>query len=273
MIKSDLESEGIRVSVRKLCDWLEVPRSSLYREPKERRRYRLNEGLVKEIRAIIDQKPHAGVRTIHWALNRGRENRVNIKAVHRIMKIKGWLMQKRPKGMRPRVEGWASRTSKPDVRWAVDMTHFMTKRDGWCHITAIIDCCDRTIVGWRVSKSGKAKVAAAALEDALIKRRPKPGLKLRSDNGLIFGAEDFHKVVRSAGLRQEFITPYTPEQNGMIERWFRTLKSECLWLKQYETVEEARHAIASFIDVYHNERPHRSLDMLTPSEWMERFAA
>jgi putative transposase len=228
---------------------------------------------VKEIRAIIDQKPHAGVRTIHWTLNRGREKRVNIKAVHRVMKIKGWLMHKRPKGLRPRVEGWASRTSKPDVRWAVDMSHFMTKKDGWCQITAVIDCCDRSIVGWRVSKSGKAKVAAAALEDALIKRRPKPGLKLRSDNGLIFGAEDFHKVARSAGIRQEYITPYTPEQNGLIERWFRTLKTECLWLRQFETVEDARSAVASFIDVYHNERPHRSLNMLTLSEWMERFAA
>lgn len=115
------------------------------------------------------------IRSLMRALNRDRENRVNIKAVHRIMKIKGWLMQKRPKGMRPRAEGWARRTSKPDVRWAVDMSHFMTKKDGWCHITAVIDCCDRSIVGWRVSKSGRAKVAAAALEDALIKRRPKAG--------------------------------------------------------------------------------------------------
>ncbi len=55
MTKADLESEGIRVSIRKLCDWLEVPRSSVYREPRERRRYKLNEGLVNEIRAIIDQ--------------------------------------------------------------------------------------------------------------------------------------------------------------------------------------------------------------------------
>ncbi len=153
------------------------------------------------------------------------------------------------------------------------MSHFMTKKDGWCHITAVIDCCDRTIVGWRVSKSGKASVAAAALEDAIIKRRPKPGLKLRSDNGLIFGAESFRRVVRAAGMKQEYITPYTPEQNGMIERWFRTLKSECIWMKQYESVEEARWAISKFIEVYHRERPHRSLGMLTPSEWMERFAA
>jgi putative transposase len=58
--------------------------------------------------------------------------------------------------------------------------------------------------------SNEPAVAAAALEDALIKRRPKPGLKLRSDKGLIFGAEDFHKVARTAGIRQEYITPYTP---------------------------------------------------------------
>lgn len=175
--------------------------------------------------------------------------------------------------MRPRVEGWVSQTSTPDTRWAVDMTHFMTRKDGWCHITAVIDCCDRSIVGWRVSKSGKADVAAAALEDAILKRRPKAGLKLRSDNGLIFGSEAFHKIVRSARIKQEYITPYTPEQNGLIERWFRTLKTECIWLKQYDSVGEAQQAIAAFIDVYHNERPHRSLDMLTPSEWMENFAA
>ena len=153
------------------------------------------------------------------------------------------------------------------------MSHFMTKKDGGCHITAVIGCCDRSIVGWRVSKSGKAKVAAAALEDALIRRRPKPGLKLRSDHGLIFGAEDFHKGSRGAGIRQEYITPYTPEQNGLIERWFQTLKTECLWLCQYETVEDARQPIASFIDIYHRERPHRTIGMSAPSEWMEQFAA
>ncbi len=67
----------------------------------------------------------------------------------------------------------------------------------------VIDCFDRSIVGWRVSKSGKASVAAAALEDAIIKRRPKTGLKLRSDNGLIFAAEAFHKVARGAQIKQE----------------------------------------------------------------------
>ncbi|RYZ89220.1 MAG: hypothetical protein EOP04_07395 [Proteobacteria bacterium] len=174
--------------------------------------------------------------------------------------------------MKPRFDGRVSKTSMPDRRWALAMSHIRIKKDSWCHHTAVFDCCDRNIVEWCVSKSGKADVDAAAPEDVIIKRQPRARLKLRSYNGLFFASEKFNKVSRSARMRQEHITPYTPEQNGVIERWFRTLKSECIWMKQYELVEEARWAISQFIDVYHKEDPHRSLDMLTPPEWVERFA-
>jgi len=60
-----------------------------------------------------------------------------------------------------------SRVARPNVRWAIDATHVFCGQDGWCHLTAIIDCCDRTIVSWRLSRSGVARIAAAALEDAL----------------------------------------------------------------------------------------------------------
>ena len=106
-------------------------------------------------------------------------------------------------------------------RWAVDATHVFCGSDGWCHLTAIIDCWDRNIVGWRLSKTGVAKIAAATLEDALRSRKVDPAandLTLRSDNGLVFGAKPFVKVVRRYGLDQEYITPYTPEQNRMIEQ-------------------------------------------------------
>jgi putative transposase len=272
-VRSDLEAEGTRISIRQLCEWLEVPRASVYRENRSRGRYRLNGDLVAAIRRIIDEKPYFGLRRIHWQLNRERKEKVNRKAVHRILKIKGWLMKKRPKGLRPRVRAWKSQTDQPNKRWAIDTSHFMTAQDGWCHITAVIDCCDRTIVGWRASRSGKAGIAAAALEDALIRRNPGSGLKLRSDNGLVFGSAGFQDVARRAGIYQEYITPYTPEQNGMIERWFLTLKSECLWLKNFGTLSEAREEIDQFVEKYNRERPHRALGMLSPSQWMEKFAA
>lgn len=124
---------------------------------------------------------------------------------------------------------------------------FFGGRDGWCYLTSIIDCHGRNIVGWRLSRTGIAKVAAAALEDVIRVRKISPveaTLTLRSDNGLVFGAKAFVSVARRHGLNQDYITPYTPEQNGMIERWFRSLKEECLWLRRFRDRDEAFLAIA-----------------------------
>jgi putative transposase len=67
---------------------------------------------------------------------------------------------------------------------------------------------------------------------------------LRSDNGLIFQSRRFRAACRGYRLRQEFITPYTPEQNGLVERFFRSLKEECVWQRNFESFGEARTAIA-----------------------------
>ena len=132
------------------------------------------------------------------------------------------------------------------------------------------------IVGWRLGRSGIAHVAAAALEDALRERditRGHEPLTLRSDNGLVFGAKVFVSVVRRYGLDQEYITPYSPEQNGMIERFFLTLKQECVWLQRFDDRNHAFRVIADWLDRYHSERPHSALGYLTPKEFSERRAA
>lgn len=140
-------------------------------------------------------------------------------------------------------------------------------------MTAVIDCCDRSILGWRISYSGKTKVAVAALEDAFTLRKPAPGLLLRSDNGLVFSSKQFRLSALKNGCLQEFITPYTPEQNGMIERWFRTLKEECVWLKNFEDLSEANRDIGDFINHYNQHRPHWSLGFKTPKEVFNQLAA
>src|SRR6185436_1462765 len=169
----------------------------------------LDATLMATIRAIIETAPAAGLRMITARVRRAAAVPINRKKVHRILKVNGWQVQQRPQGQRPRVQGWVSRTSRPNERWAIDTTHLFCGRDGWCHLTAIIDCCDRTIVGWRLSRTGMANVAAAALEDALRERgipHDHDLLTLRSDNGLVFGAKVFVSVVRRYGLEQEYIT-------------------------------------------------------------------
>jgi putative transposase len=127
-----------------------------------------------------------------------------------------------------------------------------------------------------LSRTGIAHVAAAALEDALRERGIIHGhdpLALRSDNGLVFGAKVFVSVVRRYGLAQEYITPYSPEPNGMIERFFLTLKQECVWQQRFTDRDHAFRVIADWLDRYHNARPHSALGYRTPKEYQDELAA
>ena len=212
-----MREEGKTVAIAQLCRWFELRRSSFYYVPKRRASTALDQAVVVEVRKVIEAHPTYGVRRITAMVRRNVSAAVNRKKIHRIIKINGWQVAQKPRGQRPRAKGWVSRAEKPNQRWAIDVTHVLCGTDGWCHLTAIIDCCDRSIVGWRLSRSGIAKIAAGALEDGLRARwisKGSPELMLRSDNGLVFGSKVFVEVVKRYGLDQEYITPYTPEQNA-----------------------------------------------------------
>ena len=236
--------EGHEVPIAARYRWFGVPRSSVYYRPTARRVRSCNPDRVRLVRQVVEANPLYGFRRIVAVACRKSPEAVNRKAIHRIVKENGRQLRQMPRGKRPRAAGWRSVAERPNQRWAVDATHVFCGRDGWWHLTAIIDCCDRAIVGWRLSKTGVAKVAAAALEDALRERK----------------------------LEQEYIVPYTPEQNGMIERFFGSLKSECLWLHRFENRDHSFRVIADWIDHYNDERPHQALDYLTPREYRARLA-
>ena len=126
-------------------------------------------------------------------------------------------------------------------------------------------------MGWHLSRSGKAITAASALEHALINRFgslgkvPKEFL-LRSDNGLVFTSHRYTALVRSYGLRQEFITPHCPQQNGMVERVIRTIKEQCIHRQRFDSIQHQTRAIGDWITFYNHRRPHQALDMKTPAE-------
>ena len=275
----ELKDSGHSASLAKVCRWFGVPRSSFYYRPKPRRPKREsadNRVLERKMRTIIEKHPSYGYRMI-WAVLVVIHNlQVNRKRIYRLYTKNSWQIRARPKGGRPRARKWSSRTTAPNVRWAIDTTHVFCGRDGWAHLTCIIDCWNREIVGWRLSRRGIAKVAAAALEDGLIKRgitADASNLTLRSDNGLVFGARAFAKVVARYRLKQEFITPYTPDQNGMIERFFRTLKEEAVWAYDYPDADEAFTTIANWIDFYNTQRPHSALGYRSPVDYAQPLAA
>ncbi len=216
--------------------------------------------------------PTYGYRRL-WALVRFKEGFfVNKKRVHKLCKelrLQVKTLRQRP---RPRADAMPSQTKASNQRWAIDATSFDCGRDGLGHLIAIIDCHDRQVVGWHMGLRGRAKEAVAALEDACLARfgtllkcsdqRP----VLRSDNGLIFQSRDFRRSCDDFGLEQEFITPYTPRQNGMIERFFRSLKEECVWLQRFKSFCEARKIVSNWIRYYNEERPHQSLGYRSPND-------
>ncbi|HEY5806796.1 MAG TPA: integrase core domain-containing protein [Povalibacter sp.] len=84
--------------------------------------------------------------------------------------------------------------------------------------------------------------------------------------GLVFTSRSYTALVRGYSLRQEFITPHTPEQNGLAERVIRTLKDQCVHRHRFETLQHASRVIGDWISFYNNRRPHQSLGMKTPAE-------
>jgi putative transposase len=133
-----MSSEGKAVSIAQLCRWFGVSRSTFYYRPPTTapRVPALDPALVATIRTIIEAEPAAGLRMITARVRRASPVPINRKKVHRILKINGWQVRQRPRGQRPRVAGWTSRTTEPNVRWAIDTTHLFCGGDGWCHCTS-----------------------------------------------------------------------------------------------------------------------------------------
>ena len=193
-------------------------------------------------------------------------------------------MRKRPIGMRPRIEAIPSVAKAPNERWSTDMCRVWAGRDGWTTLALVIDCRTRELLGWHLSRSGRATTAASALDRshgppsvrgpwrrALITRfgtlgRVPREFLLRSDNGLVFTSRKFTALVRGYGLKQEFITPHCPQQNGMVERVIRTLKEQCVHRRRFDSIQYAARAIGDWIGFYNHRCPHQALKMKTPAQ-------
>ncbi|ETD83956.1 IS3 family transposase [Rhodobacter capsulatus] len=259
-----LLADGIAVPLTKLCAWFGVPRRTVYYKP-TKAAPKADDRFAVPIKAMIEENPSFGYRTVAWLLG------FNKNTVQRVFQLKGWQVRKRAIGMRPRIEAVPSVATAPNERWSTDLARVWTGKDGWASLALVIDCHTRELLGWHLSRSGKATTASAALEHALISRfgtlgRVNREFLLRSDNGLIFTSRHFTALVRSYGLKQEFITPHCPQQNGMVERVIRTLKEQCIHRHRFESILHANRVIGDWISFYNHRRPHQALDMRTPVE-------
>jgi putative transposase len=157
---------------------------------------------------------------------------------------------------------------RPNKVWASDIT-YIPMAHGWVYLCAIVDWASRRVLAHRVSISMEADFCVEALQEALLKYGP-PDI-FNSDQGSQFSSEAFTAPLLALGVQISMDGRGAWRDNVFVERLWRTIKYEEVYLHAYETVADAKTALASYIEFYNSARPHSSLDKKTPDEFY--FAA
>lgn len=231
-----------------------------------------DEELTKKIEEIVSQHSQYGYRKVYAILRFRMKIPVYRNKVYEIMKRKKLLLpasttsRKMFKGIPFNLNVGASR---PNQLWGIDMTQIWCGTDGWGYFHGVIDHYDKTMLGYSFSRSCKAIGGVMALSEAASKRDVS-NLELRSDNGCHYGARIFRDELKRLGINHTRTMINTPKGNAVIERFFRTLKQECVWINQFENFDQAKPIVEAWVQQYNAERPHQTLGYLTPDEFFGR---
>ena len=276
----DLIQKTSDLSVRRQCELLGVTRSKVYYTPKAPDEETIER--KERIMALIDywhtENPAWGARKIRVLL-RNDGYFVTRKTVTKYMRemaiypiYPGPNTSKRnyKEGILPYLlRGYVPQF--PNQVWSIDITYIKMKRRHM-YLTAIIDWYSRMIVGWKLSDTLETAPVLDVVREA-VERHGVPAI-INSDQGSQFTSDDYKELLKSLHIRQSMDGKSRWADNIMIERWFRSLKTEKIYIEEYTTERELRVCIAAFINQYNNVRPHESLDNATPSSvFAARFIA
>lgn len=154
--------------------------------------------------------------------------------------------------------------SFPNQVWSIDIT-YIRMAHGHMYLTAIIDWFSRKIVGWNLSDTLETEgVIAEVKEAAAMYGVP---YIINSDQGTQFTSADYKSALESLGIRQSMDGKSRWADNIMIERWFRSLKTELIYINEFASPRALRNAIRDYVSVYNSERPHAAIEYHTPDEY------
>jgi putative transposase len=277
MSQPDREAKLDRVhpvlSIRRQCALLALARSGVYR----RQRPSHDGGapaLMRRIDELFMAWPFLGSRRM-TAMLRAEGHRINRKRVQRLMRAMGIAaLGPKPRTTKPasghRIFPYLLRgmtIERPNQVWAADITYIPIGR-GFLYLVAIMDWTSRAVLAWRLSNTMDASFCVAALEEALA-RFGKPDI-FNTDQGSQFTSEAFTGKLAAAGIRISMDGRGRWMDNVFIERLWRSLKYEDIYLKGYADGREARTGIAEWFAFYNRRRPHQALANRTPmAVWRE----
>jgi putative transposase len=261
-----------RLSIRRQCALLSVARSGVYRPPQPANDNDL--ALTRRIDELFTAWPFLGSRRLTTLLRSeghvlGLDPRINRKRVQRLMRKMGIAaLGPKPRTTTPApghkiypylLRGLA--IDRPNQVWAADITYIPIGR-GFLYLVAIMDWASRAVLSWRLSNTMDASFCVAALEEALA-RFGKPEI-FNTDQGSQFTSAAFTGTLAAAGIKISMDGRGRWMDNVFIERLWRSLKHEDVYLKGYADGREARAGIGAWIAFYNTRRPHQALANRTP---------
>jgi putative transposase len=254
------------LSIRRQCELLGLSRSSFYYEPA---------GVSAEdlrLMGLIDRqytaRPFYGSRRmVLWLEQQGEV--VNRKRVRRLMRIMGLeTIYPKPRlsqaGQGHRVYPYLLRGVKIERRdqvWSTDIT-YIPMASGFMYLTAVIDWYSRYVIAWGLSNSLDGSSSLEVLEEALDRGKPEI---FNTDQGVQFTASDFTGRLEAAGVAVSMDGRGRALDNVFVERLWRSVKYEDIYVWCYETVGELRRGLGRYFEFYNEERPHQSLADRTPA--------
>lgn len=276
-----IAAEKAHYSVKTMCRVLCVSRAGFYAwlERKPSARARQDEELTRRIREIhTDNRGVYGSPRIHAELRLADGVRIARKRVERLMRqanISGLTLRKKGRttikvgGVRV-CEDLVDRNflaSAPNRLWVADITYLRTW-EGWLYLAAVQDAYSRRIVGWSMADHMRTELVTDALQMALERRSPGPGLIHHSDQGSQYVSLALGQKARAAGIAQSMGSRGDCFDNAVAESFFATLKKELIHRRAWPTKAELRGEVFEYIEVFYNRRRrHTRLGQLSPSEY------
>ena len=262
-----LIDERESLSVGAQCDLLRVARSTWYYEPTPSSP--MDEELMRRLDRLYTDRPYYGVRRMVADL-RGDGLPVGPKRIRRLLREMG-LMAIYPK---PRLSLPADtarrfpyllrglRIERPDQVWSTDITYLPMVR-GHLYLTAILDWYSRYVLAWELADTLETENSLVALDRALVRGRPEI---FNSDQGSQFTCPAFVDRLLARSIQVSWDGRGRCLDNVFVERLWRTVKYEEVYLKGYESPREARASLGAYFRFYNEERKHQSLEYRTPGE-------
>lgn len=274
-------AQKARTPVSVACELLGVSTSGFYawasRAPSDRA---LSDAwLVEKIKAVhAENRGVYGSRRVQAELRLGEGVVISRKRVQRLMRaagISGLVSRKRGRTT-IRVPGVRVaddlverrfRPAAPDVLWVADITYLRTW-EGWLYLAAIQDAYSRRIVGWSMADHMRSELVVDALQMALHRRRPGPGLVHHSDQGSQFVSLAFGQKARDAGIAVSMGSKGCAYDNAVAESFFATLKKELVHRRSWPTRRELISEVFEFVEGFYNTtRRHSTLGYLSPAQF------